>query len=240
MKLKNKIKLAIAFFFLIVFIGIFIYSLYKIIVWKIDNDKTRDLTENIIETAKPEVTLDNKVSIDFDALRKQNSDVVGWIMVSNTYVNYPIVQYTDNDYYLHRSFDKTLNGAGWIFMDYRNHIDTLDNNTIIFGHGRKDGSMFGSLRNIMDESWRNQKSNLDIMFTTLNDTYIFRIFSAYNINDTDDYLQMSFDQEFIDKITERSYFDFPDKATANDKILTLQTCYNESKKLVIHAKLIEN
>ena len=82
-----------------------------------------------------------------------NSDVVGWIQVAGTNINYPIVQSNDNDFYLNHSFDKSINGAGWVFMDYRNNPSSFDKNTIIYAHSRVDGSMFHTLRNVVKESW---------------------------------------------------------------------------------------
>lgn len=90
----------------------------------------------------------NLINVDFTDLKAQNSSTVGWIQVNGTNINYPFVQTEDNEYYLTRSFDKSYNQAGWIFLDYRNNINTLDKNTIIYGHSRLNKTMFGSLINI--------------------------------------------------------------------------------------------
>ena len=235
----NKIKLVISTLLLLFFVGVFAFSLYKIIIWEKDNKKTQSVTNEIISEAEVVIKADESLSINFDKLLEKNKRVVGWIMVKNTNVNYPILQYSDNDYYLTHSFDESYNGAGWIFLDYRNNYKELDNNTIVFGHGRKDGSMFGSLRNIYDDSWRANKDNLIINYSTLTNNYRFQIFSAYTIHDTDDYMSIAYNNELINRFIQRSAYDFNVEVNENDKILTLQTCYNESKKLVIHAKLIQ-
>lgn len=238
-KIGTIIKLVIAYIILFLFIGLFIYSAYKIVVWAIENKKTAEVTNEIIKEADVKLSSEDALVVKFENINAKNDRTVGWIYIQNTNVNYPILQYTDNDYYLVHSFDESYNTAGWIFLDYRNHYDELDQNTIVFGHGRKDGSMFGSLRNIFDDNWRSNKENLKVHFSTLTDSYKFEIFSAYNISDEDDYMTTYYTQSDIDKFKARSAYNFGVEVSESDKILTLQTCYNESKKLVIHAKLIE-
>ena len=69
--------------------------------------------------------------------------------MDETNINYPVVQTNDNEYYLGRAFDKSKNDAGWVFMDYRNDVNNLSDNTIIYGHGRLDKTVFGSLKNAL-------------------------------------------------------------------------------------------
>ena len=90
----------------------------------------------------------------------------GWIKVDGTDIDYPFVQTTDNSYYLNHSFTKEENKSGWIFLDYRNNINNLDKNTIIYGHSRYDSSMFGSLRNALKKSWFNNTENREIHLYT--------------------------------------------------------------------------
>ena len=101
----------------------------------------------------------NLLEVDFNELLSKNSDTVGWIEVKGTNINYPIVQTTNNEYYLNHAFDKTKNDAGWVFMDYRNDAKNFDQNTIIYAHSRYNQTMFGSLKNILSSSWYNNKNN---------------------------------------------------------------------------------
>ena len=98
------------------------------------------------------------IDVDINKLKTFNLDTIGFIKVMGTNINYPFVQSTDNDYYLNRSYDKTYNNAGWIFLDYRNN-EFNDKNTIIYGHGRINGTMFGSLKDTLKSSWQNNKDN---------------------------------------------------------------------------------
>lgn len=180
----------------------------------------------------------------FDTLLKINNDTKGWLTVNNTRIDYPVVQASDNEYYLNRDYNKYKNSMGWIFMDYRNNIDTLNQNTIIYGHNITAGIMFGTLRYTMNSSWHTKTNNQVITFNTINSAYKWQIISIYKIPNTTDYLTTSFYtkedyQIFLDLIVGRSIHNFNQSITTNDKILTLSTCDNRGQdRLVVHAKLI--
>lgn len=100
-------------------------------------------------------------SVNFDDLIKENKDTIGWLIVNNTNIDYPVVQTNDNDFYLKHAFDKSKNNAGWVFADYRNTFSELNRNTVIYAHGRKDKVMFGSLVDTMNKNWY---TNIDNQF----------------------------------------------------------------------------
>ena len=85
------------------------------------------------------------ITVDFDVLRAQNPDVVGWLYCADTPVNYPIVQGGDNDFYLDHAFDGSEDAGGTLFFDCRNRLSPLDQNLLLYGHRMKDDSMFGSV-----------------------------------------------------------------------------------------------
>lgn len=181
----------------------------------------------------------------YNDLLELNSDTIGWISVNNTKINYPVVQSQDNNYYLDKAFDKTRNTAGWLFVDYRNNMDYIDKNTIIYGHGLfRNGVMFSTLKNVLNENWYTNSQNLDIIFSIKEKKYTWKIFSIYTIDVTNDYLYTDFttDEEFIEFInllSNRSIYNFNVEVTASDKILTLSTCYKDDKhRLVVHAKMM--
>ena len=251
---------------IIILIILFSISVYKIIKWNIDNNKTNKIINNIkteviesedndnTEIIKQEEDIDksdpyfdyikmNMIDVNFDNLKKINNDIKGWIKVNGTNVNYPFVQTNDNDFSLNHTLDKTSNGGGWLFLDYRNNIFN-DKNTIIYGHGRVNKTMFGSLKNILDNNWLNNKDNFVIKLSTENELTLWQIFSVYKIPTTSDYLQINFDNAneyeiFINKLINRSEYNFNTSINTNDNILTLSTCYNNNDKLVVHAKLIK-
>ncbi|NLC47771.1 MAG: class B sortase, partial [Tenericutes bacterium] len=169
-----------------------------------------------------------------------NKDVVGFIKVNGTEVSYPVVQTKDNDYYLKHSFSKKNNSAGWVFLDYKNNNIFNDKNTIIYAHSRKDGSMFGTLKNVLTKKWIADKSNHIIQITNEKNSYQAVVFSVYKIKTSNDYLQINYiDNQFIEKALKRSIYNFSQDINKNDKILTLTTCASSKEKIVLHAKLID-
>lgn len=182
--------------------------------------------------------------IDFTILKEQNSDTVGWLRVPGTNIDYVVVQASDNNYYLNHSFDHSNNTAGWIFSDFRNNLKNLNQNTIIYGHNRLDGSMFGSLKNVLDTSWYDNKENHIIKLSTPEESSIWQIFSVYEIDKESYYITTNFNLEklqvFLNTIVERSIYNFNTTVTKADKILTLSTCKNSyGKRIVVHAKLLK-
>ena len=271
-KMNNKIKLKwkniiLILIFLILFITLNI-SIYNIIKWKLDSNKTNEEINIIQENANIEEVQDNKgteiikqakkipkenpywdyikmnmIDVNFDNLKKINSDVVGWIKVNGTNINYPFVQSKDNKYYLTHSFSKSYNNAGWIFLDYRNN-NINNRNTIIYAHGRTDKTMFVTLRKVLNNGWINNTNNYVIKISTEKENSLWQIFSIYHIPTTNNYLQTEFKDEreyqrFLNILKNRSNHNFNTSITSNDTILTLSTCYNDSEKMVVHAKLIK-
>ncbi|MDD4407895.1 MAG: class B sortase [Bacilli bacterium] len=180
----------------------------------------------------------------FETLLKINSDTKGWLTINNTRIDYPVVQAKDNEYYLKRDYNQYKNSMGWVFMDFRNNIDVLNQNTIIYGHNINGGIMFGTLRYVLNSSWYTNKANQIITFNTLNKEMKWQIISIYKVPNTTDYIQTTFYnkekyQEFLNLIIGRSIYNFQEEITINDKILTLSTCHNRgNERIVLHAKLI--
>lgn len=260
-KKLNIKNLCLLIFFLIMLI-IFLFSLIKVILWVIDNNNTNDIIKKVANTYEiNEKSYDNEIimnenekdiyfdymklkfiDVDINKLKTFNQDTIGFIKVMGTNINYPFVQTIDNDYYLNKSYDKTYNNAGWIFLDYRNN-EFNDKNTIIYGHGRINGTMFGSLKDTLKSSWQNNKDNYIIKISTEKENSIWQIFSVYKIATTSDYLQTTFNdnefESFINLIKGRSSYNFETNVTNEDKVLTLSTCYNDNDKMVVHAKMIK-
>ena len=180
-----------------------------------------------------------------DALTSINPDVVGYLKVNNTNVDYPVVLGTDNVYYLEHNLYKEYDQNGWIYMDFRNSVTSLNDNTIIYGHNMYySGVMFGTLHRVLNSNWQEDPTNLVISFNTAYETMNWQVFSIYTIPKTSDYLRVSFDNDndkmnYINMIKGRSKKDYEQEVTANDKILTLSTCTGNNARLVIHAKLIQ-
>ncbi len=183
------------------------------------------------------------IDVDFTNLLAKNGDTAGWIQVSGTNINYPIVQTDNNEYYLTHAFDGSYNEAGWIFADYRNNfID--DRNLIIYGHARLNSTMFGTLKNVVKSYWYTDKDNYVVKISTPSVNSSWQVFSTYAIDPEDYYIKTYFEDddsflEFAKILKARSVYDYNVELKPTDRILTLSTCYSNNQRIVLHAKLIK-
>ena len=160
MKKRRRLKKSIINLFTIICLIVMIFSSYKILIWYLDSKKTEKIVKKFdeptlvkdnenVEIIPQAVKIEEKnpywdyikmnlIDVDFKELKKINSDVVGWLQVSGTNINYPFVQTNNNSFYLDHSLEKEKNSAGWVFLDYRNNINNLNKNTIIYAHNRVD------------------------------------------------------------------------------------------------------
>lgn len=249
---ENNKKRKFPFFRLVSVIIIVICAVY---IW--NWIKENQHSNAIMEVAREAITINNEensentedtasnITVDFDKLRKTNPDVVGWIIVNNTNIDYPVVQTTDNSFYLSHSLDKEYNAAGWPFADYRVKGDGKDKNITIYGHNRKDGSMFGSLKNILQPEWYENEANLQVDYITEDGQKKYQVFSVYQIAKETYYTDNSFESDeeymsFLKELQSRSRVDFGVELEKDDQILTLSTCAdNNYYRVVLHAKLIK-
>ena len=223
---------------------LFVFSGFKIIMWFLNNRENKKIAEEIsqaITIDEENVEEKEKYKVDFQTLKEKNADAVGFLKVNGTNIEYTVVKGTNNSYYLKHNFNKESNSAGWIFADYKNKVDGTDKNLVIYGHNMRDDSMFGSLKNILNDDWHNGEENKYVNFITENDNSIYEVFSVYQVADEDYYITTDFkDNEFTDfikTIKSRSKFDFGVDVNENDNILTLSTCANDNKyRVVLHAK----
>lgn len=229
-KIKKIIKIIIE----LLLLAIILFSLFMIIRWFINSMSNKKTIKNVNNKIKIEEVKDGKRDIDFEFLKRTNSDTVGYIMVSGLDINYPVVKTNDNNFYLSHSFDKSKNVGGWVFMDYRNSANLQDKNTIIYGHNMKDGSMFGRLKQL-------KNSDSDTIYYYINDVkYTYKIFSIYDIEEEDYYITTLFDcgnayTEFLNKVKSRSIKEYSYEPSISDNILTLSTCSSSNKRFVVHA-----
>ena len=246
MRKKNKKYKEVIFNLIVYMILLFIliYSGIKIYKWYKDKTSNKEIVEQIKETVVVEDKNEYKeeYTIDFNKLKEQNKETVAWIKVNNTNIEYPVVKADNNNFYLNHSFDKSENLAGWIFADYRNKFDNTDKNIIIYGHNMRDGSMFGSLKNILNSDWYENEENTNITLYTENEKCIYKVFSIYKIESEDYYIKTEFSndnefEQFVNTIKNRSIKKFDIDVSKEDNILTLSTCANNNRyRIVLHAK----
>lgn len=169
-------------------------------------------------------------SIDFEALKQINEDVVGWIYLEGTNINYPVVQGADNRHYVSALIDGTYNGSGSIFMDYRNQSDFSDPHCILYGHNMQNGSMFHDICNYKEpEYYDNHPTG---MLITPEQNFYFEIVSAYVASLADPAWQLEFVDDadllaWLSDSMERSSFVSSVQPQLGDRIITLSTCSYE-------------
>ena len=224
-------------------IGIILVSGYKIGKTMWEYQVAKSAYTNISEkTAKVDPKQFTGV-VDWKALKKVNPDVQGWLYQKGTVINYPVVQGTDNDTYLHTRFDKQWSGGGTLFVDCRMEKDFKGFNSIIYGHHMKDGSMFRSIRGYTKEDGYYDKHKT-LELATPHGNYHLVVFSAFITKATDeDTYKMTYDeaekQAYIDRAWERSELPITKNSvdvTKNDRLVTLSTCaydYEEARYIVM-------
>lgn len=266
-KKKLRLKKKYVVLLLVIFLVLSLFSIINIITWGSNNvsiDREIEEIESLVDVREvidtddvvvvnpPEdIDLDNPyfdyinmnlIDVSIDELKDINNDTVGWIKVNGTNINYPFVKYSDNKYYLTRDFKKKYNKAGWVFMDYRNNL--YDKNTILYAHGRVDKTMFGSLKDVLEDAWFNDNLNHVVRISSEKSNSLWQVFSVYEIELTSDYLQVEFDSNsnylsFLNSLKDRSKYDFGTQLNELDKIITLSTCSKNDGRIVLHAKLIK-
>lgn len=202
----------------------------------IENEDTEETT-----TAKATETI-LFPTVNFEDLSEINSDIIGWLDIDNTAINYPVVQGEDNSYYLKHLFDKNYNSSGCIFLDCNNSFDFLDHNSVIYGHHMKNGTMFSSLTEYKKQEYYD--AHPQAILVSLTQNYIIDIFSGYVASANDNAWRISFDSEneyaeWIAKIKERSCFISNIDPSVSDKIITFSTCSYEfdNARFVLHGVL---
>lgn len=252
---QNRLKKFISRLVTVVCLGVFFYAAYGLFDIFIDYYQNRKLLNNLQETfydaasaemdEHEEFTSNSTIRPGFDELLKQNPDVVGWITIDGTQIDYPILQADDNVQYLTRNYFQQESRAGSIYLDYRNDIQLHDErNIVVYGHRMKDGSMFQHLTKFLDKDFFDTHRTFE--FDTLYDSYEAEIFAVYNTLTDFDYIKTDFvnDEEYaqlLSDIQSISKFETDVEVGVDDAIITLSTCDyvldKDEGRLVVQAKL---
>lgn len=238
--------------YILLFISIAVFCFYKAYEIKEEQTKIKEEQTELIDIAEiPEKVEDieeKKEGINFQDLININSDFIGWIKIDETNINYPIVQGTNNTYYLKHSFYKEYSNAGSIYMDATANSNFSSKNTFIYGHYTSDGSMFGQLGKYMKQDFYDKHK--EIYIYTSEQNYKLEVFSVHVDKASSKSYQMNF-------TTDESYKDYIDLMKSysviksdieidytEDRIVTLYSCSHErghakDDRYFVHAKLIE-
>lgn len=170
------------------------------------------------------------IAVDFGFLHQENQDIIGWIYCEGTPINYPVVQGSDNQFYLKRLPDGSSNPNGSLFMDFRNDDCFGDLNTLIYGHNMKDNSMFGTLTDYNDQAY--YEAHPQFWILTPERAYLLDLIAGCLLkSDSDAYLLYDNKEDlqaYLRTAIEESTFEAKNvDINRGERIVTLSTCSYE-------------
>ncbi|MBR4290197.1 MAG: class B sortase [Oscillospiraceae bacterium] len=186
--------------------------------------------------------MEEMAQINLAALREKNPDVVGWIRIPDTNVDYPLMQGEDNDFYLNHTWEKEPNSVGSIFLEYLNSPDLTDYNTIVYGHNMNNNSMFGDLEKFsLTQYW---EAHPYVYIVSDAGVYRYEIFAFCNA-DVESLTygmrpqRQDTKEKFLNLSLEASWIDTGIVPPVTDRILTLSTCSGTryTHRYVVQARL---
>ncbi|WP_162300555.1 class B sortase [Anaerosacchariphilus polymeriproducens] len=239
---------------LVIALAVFLISAYKLYSIFSEYQKAVDEYDNLrdevvmeqtsdVEDRKDRQTDTYKKIVDFDKLKKMNDNIKGWIEFELIPISYPIMQGTDNDYYLHHTYRNTENTSGSIFLDYQNKELFKAQNTFIYGHNMKNGTMFGKLKQYERKEFYDKNQYIWIYTPTAN--YRYRIFSCYIVRSDGDSYQTDYKdkkeyENYLKMIQNYSSYDTGINLSTDDSIISLSTCTaNPDNRFLVHAVRVE-
>ena len=258
-KIKRRKKLDInkmQIICLVIFITCSFYICYDFYCNYEEGQNNKEIAHIFYEkNGETAAEIENKTEkmIQLEELQKENSDIVGWLMIPGTKIDYPVLQDTDNLYYLTHNYKKEDSKNGSIFLDMDFDLEKPSTNYLIYGHRTKYGQMFEDLINYKKEEFYQENST--IQFTTLNEDSRYEIIAVflsrvYNTNETNVFRYYYFidansKEEFdyyVQNSKEASLYEIEKTATYGDQLLTLSTCeYSQiDGRLVIVAKKVDH
>lgn len=183
------------------------------------------------------------VDVRYEVLESINDDFVSWLYYEPLEISYPVVRGNDNDYYTSYTFEGTKNSSGAIFMDFLNKPDYSNYNTIIYGHNMRNGTMFGSLKKLLNDESLITGDPYFYVFTE-DKSYMYEIFAVYVTKASSQTYDLIKDEagqeEYLDYIDGVATWLSDKEVKASDKIVTLSTCHglHSNNRTVVHGVLI--
>lgn len=242
-KLNKKILLIVV---LVILLGLFLY-----ITIRPNNTKTEDydkVLENI-EVIPTETETERMLQVK--ELQKENPDIIGWLEIENTEINYPVLQDEDNEFYMTHNYKKEYTRDGSLFLDKDYNWDLPSTNLLIYGHNNQNNTMFHNLLDYQEESF--YKEHPTIKFTTDKEDAKYEIIAVffsrvYYKSEKDVFRYYYFinaenEQEFYDFVNnskKASIYDTGKTAEYGDQLITLSTCsyHTEDGRFAVVARKI--
>ena len=250
MKQKKNKKRWIYNIAILFFLGVMIFSLWNLIPLLIQDHRDNETQKEMVQMVEKKQEDDKTVVLepDWKKLQESNPDIIGWIYVPDTVINYPIVQSKDNSYYLNHSSLKDVNTIGAIFLDFNASSDLSDFHSIIYGHSVINSSaMFSQIKEFCDEDFfkehpylylltpeQNYRCDIVALTKTTSESFLYQIgFSG--AEDQEAFLKRMMSEASLSRET--------DDLSADDSIVTLSTCdiaygLDSDKRILLHARLV--
>ena len=248
-KTKNSKKYIFILIFIILMIIAFAY--YK------NTNKTKEINSNIlndieVDETKTTDTVTEKM-LQLQELKKENNDIIAWLKIANTKINYPVLQTTDNEYYMTHNYKKEKSGDGSIFLDKDYDWNKPSDNLLIYGHNNKNGNMFQDLLKYENENY--YKEHPTINFTTINEDSIYEIIAVFksrvyyksekNVFRYYYFINAENEEEYnyyVKESKKASLYNTGKTASYGEQLLTLSTCEysQEDGRFVIVARKVTN
>jgi len=223
----------------------------------VEEDTSIDISEEDIITPQkkdPEYVDVNGVVVQskFEAIYRVNNDFIGWITIDDTDIDYPVVQSMyDEEYYIHKDFDKKYSQAGTLFIDTSSNVAAPSDSILIYGHNMKTGKMFHDLLEYESEEFYNEHKY--ITFNTIYGDGVYEVIAAFRtkIYPTDytgfkyyKFFDAESEEEFnnyVERCQEFTPYEIDSTATYGDKLLTLSTCayHTDNGRYVVVAKKVQ-
>lgn len=190
------------------------------------------------ETAVSEIPFD----VDWELLRETNDDIIAWLYCPDTVINYPVVQTTDNETYLTINFSGNENSGGALFADYNSVVGIRASHLIIYGHNMKDNSMFGTLKNYVDEEYFEAHPTFYLL--TPDQAYRVDLLDCLTIDATTDNYPVYFGDDnsldsYVGRISSGAYWVNSQADWQNHQLLTMSTCTSsDSQRLILQGVLV--
>lgn len=205
----------------LIFLIVFSVCMYLLLKDYFELKENNEATEELIEDVIQDNPVTEETTIDWEHLKSINPDIIGWIEIEGTKINYPILKDTNKLFYLKHSYNKKYNSNGSIFTTDNNPF--VDSETTIYGHNMKNGTMFSILGKYLDKDFLNSHINFKIYTPTVD--YNCTIFAAYSIGvetESNNIKQLDFNERIkYYKKTSKYSLDNTDNIT---KIVKLSTC----------------
>ena len=187
-----------------------------------EEEEEKTLTRNYNRSDFPDIV------VDHDSLKGINGSYVCWLYAPGAEINHPVVQGTDNEFYLHHTFEMNKNSAGCVFMDYEVDPMLTSWNTFFYGHNMKNGTMFGHLKNYINNSPAVYDKDRYIYVFRPEGIYRYEIFSYY-LDPTDSkmyYTCQTFKEyrAYLREAVRKSVYECEARPDPDTNIVTLVTC----------------